>query len=181
MFNAKSTSQIGTWNARTLNKSGCLEQVVREISAYRLAVLGVSEMWWKGLGMQMSWQFITLELTSMSMVWGSDKTQKQQNWYSLGTQSAIASSLYDFKQDSSRLRSSRFVPVMISLEAVSCLETASRQFLGALALVVIVLALGVWVSVLSRVSAMLSWPRSEDKAVSRHLSISSSCNFLCIL
>jgi len=61
--------------------------------------------------------------------------------------------------------------VMLSLEAVSCLETASRQFLGALALV---LVSGVIVLVLSRVSAMLSWPCSQDKAVSRHLSISSS-------
>jgi len=54
MFNAKSTPRIGTWNVRTLNKPGCLEQVVREMSTYRLAVLGISGMRWKGHGMQMS-------------------------------------------------------------------------------------------------------------------------------
>jgi len=46
---------------------------------------------------------------------------------------------------------------------------------------VIVLAL-VWVvgvSVLSRVSAMMSWPCNQDKARSRYLLI--SCTLLCIL
>ena len=47
---------------------------------------------------------------------------------------------------------------------------ASRQFLGALALVSGAIVLGVWVSVLSRVSVMLSRPCSQDKAVSRHFS-----------
>ena len=54
MFSAKTTSRIGTWNVRTLNKPGSLEQVIREMSAYGLGLLGISEMRWKGQGMKIS-------------------------------------------------------------------------------------------------------------------------------
>jgi len=54
MFSAKTTSRIGTWNVRTLNKPGSLEQVIREMSAYRLGLLGISEMRWKGQGKKIS-------------------------------------------------------------------------------------------------------------------------------
>ena len=42
--------RIGTWNVRSLNKVGKLEEVKREMERYRLSILGVSEVRWKGQG-----------------------------------------------------------------------------------------------------------------------------------
>src|SRR6266581_8707580 len=42
--------RIGTWNVRSLNKVGKLEEVKREMGRYRLSILGVSEVRWKGQG-----------------------------------------------------------------------------------------------------------------------------------
>ena len=50
IFNAKSTTRIGTWNVRTLFQSGKMDQVLREMRAYHLNILGVSEMRWSGQG-----------------------------------------------------------------------------------------------------------------------------------
>ena len=43
IFNAKSITKIGTWNISTLYQCGSKAQVLREMQAYRLEVLGVSE------------------------------------------------------------------------------------------------------------------------------------------
>jgi len=50
IFDAKSINKIGTWNVCTLYKCGSMAQVLREMKAYRLEVLGVSEMRWTGQG-----------------------------------------------------------------------------------------------------------------------------------
>jgi len=50
IFNAKSITKIGTWNVRTLYQCGSMAQVLREMQAYKLEVLGVSEMHWTGQG-----------------------------------------------------------------------------------------------------------------------------------
>ena len=50
IFNAKSITKIGTWNIRVLYQCGIMAQVLREMQAYRLEVLGVSEMRYKGQG-----------------------------------------------------------------------------------------------------------------------------------
>ena len=50
IFNAKSITRIGTWNVRTLFQSGKMDQVLREMRAYHLDILGVSDMRWSGQG-----------------------------------------------------------------------------------------------------------------------------------
>jgi endonuclease/exonuclease/phosphatase family metal-dependent hydrolase len=45
---------IGTWNVRTLNSVGKLEEVKSEMKRYGLSILGVSEARWKGQGDLMS-------------------------------------------------------------------------------------------------------------------------------
>ena len=50
IFNAKNIAKIGTWNVRTLYQSGRLAQVLREMEAYGLDVLGISEIRWTGQG-----------------------------------------------------------------------------------------------------------------------------------
>jgi len=49
IFNAKSITKIGIWNVRTLYQCS-MAQMLREMQAYRLEVLGVSEMRWTGQG-----------------------------------------------------------------------------------------------------------------------------------
>ena len=46
IFNAKNITKIGTYNVRTLYQSGRLSLVLREMEAYRLDVLGISEIRW---------------------------------------------------------------------------------------------------------------------------------------
>ena len=41
---------VGTWNVRTMNMVGKLEEVKREMKRYGLNILGVSEVRWKGQG-----------------------------------------------------------------------------------------------------------------------------------
>src|SRR5918995_6973269 len=41
---------IGTWNVRTMNEKGKLENVKMEMKRYGLSVLGLSEVRWKGQG-----------------------------------------------------------------------------------------------------------------------------------
>ena len=48
IFNVKNITNIGTWTVRTLYQSGRLSQVLREMEAYRLGVLGTSEIRWTG-------------------------------------------------------------------------------------------------------------------------------------
>uniref|UniRef100_A0A914URD9 Reverse transcriptase domain-containing protein n=1 Tax=Plectus sambesii TaxID=2011161 RepID=A0A914URD9_9BILA len=43
-------TRIGTWNVRTLHQSGRLKQLLKEFDRYRLDLLGVSEVRWKGNG-----------------------------------------------------------------------------------------------------------------------------------
>ena len=50
IFNAKCITKIGTWNVRTLYQCGKMAQVLREMQAYRLEVLGVSELRFTGQG-----------------------------------------------------------------------------------------------------------------------------------
>ena len=40
--------RMGCWNIRSLNKVGKLEEVKREMKRYRLNILGISEVRWKG-------------------------------------------------------------------------------------------------------------------------------------
>jgi hypothetical protein len=42
--------RIGTWNVRTLNQGGKLENLKKEIRKNEVSVLGVSEVRWKGQG-----------------------------------------------------------------------------------------------------------------------------------
>jgi hypothetical protein len=42
--------KIGTWNVRTLNQGGKLENLKKEMQKNAVSVLGVSEVWWKGRG-----------------------------------------------------------------------------------------------------------------------------------
>ena len=42
--------KIGTWNARTLNQGGKLENLKTEMQKNDVSVLGVSEVRWKGQG-----------------------------------------------------------------------------------------------------------------------------------
>ena len=44
------TPRMGCWNVRSLNKVGKLEEVKREMKRYRLNILGISEVRWKGQG-----------------------------------------------------------------------------------------------------------------------------------
>jgi len=41
---------IGTWNVRTMNQKGKLENVKREMERYGINILGLSEVSWKGSG-----------------------------------------------------------------------------------------------------------------------------------
>ena len=41
---------IGTWNVRSLNKTGSLEQLTYEMSKYNWNILGICEMRWKNFG-----------------------------------------------------------------------------------------------------------------------------------
>ena len=42
--------KIGTWNLRTLNRGGKLENLKKEMQEEEVSVLGVSEVRWKGQG-----------------------------------------------------------------------------------------------------------------------------------
>jgi len=42
--------KIGTWNVRTLNQGGKLENFKTDMQKNYVSVLGVSEVWWKGQG-----------------------------------------------------------------------------------------------------------------------------------
>ena len=50
LLTAKSNTQIGTWNVRTLYSTGKLAQVINEMKRYQLDILGVSEMRWTESG-----------------------------------------------------------------------------------------------------------------------------------
>ena len=50
IFNAKSSTKIGTWNVRTLFQCGRMSQVLKRMKEYKLDVLGLSEMRWTGQG-----------------------------------------------------------------------------------------------------------------------------------
>ena len=39
-------TSVGTWNVRTMNKEGSLEQLLSEIAKFKIQVLGVSETRW---------------------------------------------------------------------------------------------------------------------------------------
>ena len=41
---------VGTWNVRTIDEDGKLENVIQEMEDMKLDILGVSETHWKGRG-----------------------------------------------------------------------------------------------------------------------------------
>jgi len=48
--NEQHSYKIGTWNVRTLNRGGKLENLKKEMQKNAVSVLGVSKVWWKGQG-----------------------------------------------------------------------------------------------------------------------------------
>ena len=51
IFSAKNTTRIATWNICSSYIEGILDKVMREMRAYRIEILGISEMRWAGQGM----------------------------------------------------------------------------------------------------------------------------------
>lgn len=47
----RKTSRVGTWNVRTMFRTGKTREVTEEFKRYKLDILGVSEMRWNGTGM----------------------------------------------------------------------------------------------------------------------------------
>ena len=50
LMNAKSTTNVGTWNVRTLYKDGHLEMATKEMDRLNLDILGLCETRWVGKG-----------------------------------------------------------------------------------------------------------------------------------
>ena len=50
ILTAKYPTKISTWNVRTMFQAKKLQQVVREMKKYEIAILGLSEMRWSGCG-----------------------------------------------------------------------------------------------------------------------------------
>ena len=50
-FGMKKVTKIGFWNIRTMNETGKLKQIVKEMERYQLDILGLSEIRWKEFGM----------------------------------------------------------------------------------------------------------------------------------
>jgi hypothetical protein len=48
--NEQHSYKIGTWNVRTLNRGGKLENLKKEMQKNEVSILGVSEVRWKGQG-----------------------------------------------------------------------------------------------------------------------------------
>jgi hypothetical protein len=48
--NEEHSYKIGTWNVRTLNRGGRLENLKKEMQNNAVSILGVSEVRWKGQG-----------------------------------------------------------------------------------------------------------------------------------
>jgi hypothetical protein len=48
--NEQHSYKIGTWNVRTLNRGGKLENLKKEMQKNKVSILGVSEVRWKGHG-----------------------------------------------------------------------------------------------------------------------------------
>jgi hypothetical protein len=48
--NEQHSYKIGTWNVRTLNGGGKLENLKKEMQKNEVSILGVSEVRWKGKG-----------------------------------------------------------------------------------------------------------------------------------
>jgi hypothetical protein len=48
--NTKNLLSLGTWNIRTLNELGKIENVTREVDRMKISVLGLSEVRWIGTG-----------------------------------------------------------------------------------------------------------------------------------
>ena len=50
VLSAKTITRIGYWNVRTLYRSSQLAQVIKEMEAYKINILGISEVRWTDLG-----------------------------------------------------------------------------------------------------------------------------------
>ena len=50
VLSAKTVTRIGYWNVRTLYRSSQLAQVIKEMEAYKINILGISEVRWTDLG-----------------------------------------------------------------------------------------------------------------------------------
>ena len=48
--NTKNLLSFGTWNVRTLNELGKLENVIREMDRMKISLMGLSEVRWIGTG-----------------------------------------------------------------------------------------------------------------------------------
>ena len=52
LMTPKNITRIGAWNVRTMYETGKTAQVVKEISRYRISILGISEMRWTDAGLK---------------------------------------------------------------------------------------------------------------------------------
>jgi hypothetical protein len=59
-FKEHRSYKIGTWNVRTLNQGGKLENLKKEMQKNEVSVLGVSEVRWKGQGLIRSGDYSVL-------------------------------------------------------------------------------------------------------------------------
>ena len=71
----KNITRIGAWNVRTMYETGKTAQVVKEMSRYRISILGISEMRWTDSGLT------TLGSRETVIYSGRSDGQQGRSWY----------------------------------------------------------------------------------------------------
>eukprot|EP00794_Sanderia_malayensis_P014456 gene14456-biopygen11561 len=89
------TFTTATWNVRTLYAAGKREQLQLEMERYRLNVLGISEMRWKGMGETI--------LDNVDRIWWSGEENKRASGVGFLVNKETAPSIMECKPISNRI------------------------------------------------------------------------------
>lgn len=109
----KTTRRVGCWDVQTLNQTGKLAQVVREMESYNIELLVVSETRWIGSG--------TRQLTSGHHILYSGRTDDHHSrGVAIITTKEVNRSLTEWKPINERLIKARYNSAFATLTMIGC-------------------------------------------------------------
>ena len=112
LLSPKEEIKVGCWNVRTLFAAGKLQQVSKEMDAYGLEILGLSEVRWTGEGKEIGPRGETILYTGSK--------DKHENGVAIMIKKDIGQSLMEWRGYGERIIKARFFSNHIKLTVVQC-------------------------------------------------------------
>ena len=107
----KNTKNFGTWNLRTINRSGAVEELEKEMINYRMQVCALQEIRWTGVGSK--------DLKEGRILYSGRKDGKHREGTGFYVRKALINDIIEFEAISSRIARLRLRSQWLNVTIIS--------------------------------------------------------------